>query len=137
MPSPHRRIGLVVDEDIESALRVFRQASDSAPEASLVRSAVLEGAMIEALVAAAAEPGDRDQERAAAVVGELRELLPALGLPAVVGSNIAGRLDRAVETRTGEERRRRQLELISSPNTHGRAALDHADSFDADDALPR
>jgi hypothetical protein len=135
MPSPHRRIGLVVDEDIESALRIFRQASETAPEASLVRRAVLEGSLIEALMTAA-KRGDGDQERAAVLVGELRELLPALGLPAVVHANLADRLDRAVETRMGEKRRHRQLDLIGSPNPYGRAVLDHADSFDADDVLP-
>ena len=136
MPSPHRRIGLVADEDIQSALKIFRQAAGAAPDASLARSAVLEGALVEALMTAA-ERGSGDHERAAVLVRELRELLPALRLPAVVHDNIAERLDRAVKTRAGEERRRRQLELIGSPNPYGPTALDYADSFDADDTLPR
>ncbi|MEJ7817613.1 MAG: hypothetical protein WKF49_02965 [Thermoleophilaceae bacterium] len=135
MPSPHRRIGLVVDEGVESALTIFRQASETAPDASLVRTAVLEGALIEALMTAA-QRGDGDQEQAAVLVKRLRDLLPALGLPAVVRANLAGRLDRAVDTRTSEQRRHRQLELIGSPNPYGTAALDYADSFDADDVLP-
>lgn len=135
MPSPHRRIGLIVDEDMESALEIFRHTAGAAPEATLARSAVLEGVMVEALMTAA-EGASGHQERAAILVRELRELLPALRLPAVVHDNLAGRLDRAIETRTGEERRRRQLELIGSPNPSGRAALDYADSFDADDTLP-
>jgi len=136
MPSPHRRIGLVADEQIESALKIFRRAAGAAPDASLARSAVLEGALVEALMTAA-ERGSGDQERAAVLVRELRELLPALRLPAAVHDHLAERLERAVERRTGEERRRRQLELIGSPNRYGQAALDYADSFDADDTLPR
>jgi len=53
-----------------------------------------------------------------------------------VRANLASRLDRAVETQTGEERRHRQLELIGSANPYGRAALEYAESFDADDVLP-
>ncbi len=136
MPSRHRRIGLVVDDDIDSALRIFRDASrSSTPDASLARAAVFEGALVEALMAAAG--GSDRQDRAAVLLEELHDLLPMLRLPDPVRAHLAEALGRAAESQTREVRRRRQIELISSPNPHGRATSDYADTFDALDTLPR
>lgn len=135
MPSSHRRIGLVVDEDVGTALALLRGRADSSfPDARLVREAVLDAILVERLVAAAELARD---ERAAAVVEELRALLPTLELPEAVLRHLMQTLDTASKPVTRDERRRRQLALIDSPNPYGRAALDYTNSVDAFDEAPR
>lgn len=137
MPSPHRRIGLVIDEDMDSALDIFRDASraEPAPEASLARRAVFEGTLIEALMKVATHASG-GQERAAALLHELREMLPTLRLPEAVTADLEEALGRVTEGQAIEERKRRQIASLSEPNPYGRAALELTDTFDALESLP-
>lgn len=137
MPSPYRRIGLVVDEDMDSALDIFRDSSreQPTPEASLARRAVFEGTLIEALMKVAGRASS-GQPRAAALLAELRDVLPTLQLPKAAAADLEEALARVTEAHALEDRRRRQLALLESPNPYGRAALEYAEDFDGLDSLP-
>lgn len=136
MPSSHRRIGLVVDEPVEGALKVLRKGAESPlPEATLARRAVFEGAAFEAIQRAVAGGGENGQ-RAGEIVAQIREILPRLELPHAVLAGLLEALDRSVDSWSSEERRRRQLALLSSPNPYGEAALAYAEQFDDLERLP-
>ena len=133
MPSRHSRIGLVVDESVASALSFLREV-EQAPDARLVRRAVFEGALIEAVVEAA---GGRSasRDRAGDLLAELREFVPRL--PAPMQADLLELFEQGLAEAASDERRQRQREAIGLPNPHGRAALDYADTFDAVDSVPR
>lgn len=133
MPSHHPRVGLVVDEPVASALDFLREVED-APDARLVRRAVFEGVLIEALVQAA-NAGSASRDRAGHLLAELREFVPHL--PAAMQADLLEVFEQGLEEAASQERRRRQREAIGLANPHGRAALDYADTFDAIDSLPR
>jgi hypothetical protein len=139
MPSPHRRVGLIVDEPVDSVLRLFPQASaPSISEAGIVRRAVLEGGLVEALVRLAAG-NSAQQERAALVVEQVRELMPSLRLDTKIKEELLESLGRVEARPSLEERRRRQLALMrdAKPPTEGaQTAADLADTFDAFARLP-
>lgn len=136
MPSRHRRIGLVVDEDIDLALGVVREGSTKAslPDATAVRDAVLEGAVLSAVFSVARRPSTEVGAQAAALLAELRDLLPALELPTSVTEIVGQNVDATRARQISAERRQKQLMLLSSPNPHGRAAQEYADYHDALDA---
>lgn len=137
MPSRHRRIGLVVDEDVDAALSLVRDASTegSLPDATAVRDAVFEGAVLSALVSVARQPSTEVGAEAAALLARIRVLLPALELPASVTEAVGQSVDAAHAGRLSAERRQKQRVLLSSPNPHGPAALDYAATYDALDAV--
>lgn len=136
MPSRHRRIGLVVDEDIDLALGVVREGSTKAslPDATAVRDAVLEGAVLSAVFSVARRPSTEVGAQAAALLAALRDLLPGLELPTSVTEIVGQNVDATRARQVSAERRQKQLMLLSSPNPHGRAAQEYADDHDALDA---
>jgi hypothetical protein len=138
MPSPHRRIGLVVDEPVDGILGLFREGMESVtPEAKLARMAVLEGALVEALVKAAGS--DRpERERAAELVALAKELVPDLPLSGQVKDELLVALSRAAARPAPSERRRRQLALLRAAGrpSDGQTAQDLAETFDAFERLP-
>lgn len=136
MPSAHRRIGLVVDEPVQGALEVLRKGVEAPlPEATLARRAVFEGAAFEAIQRAVSAGGENGR-RAGEIVALIRRLLPTLELPHAVRADILDALNRSLEEWSREERRRRQLALLSSPNPYGEAALAYAEQFDDLERLP-
>jgi len=133
VPSPHRRIGLVVDEPVDSVLHLFREDAEPAlPEARIARLAILEGALVEVLVKVANGNGN-DRERAAELVAQIREMLPSLPLTGRIKDELLDSLRRADAGPSLPERRRRQLELLrtASAPSSGQTAQDLAESFDA------
>jgi hypothetical protein len=129
MPNPHRRVGLVVDETVASALHVFR--GEALPEAAVLRRAVLEGSVVEAIAKAAAGNGP-EQERAAELMASLRALLPSLGLDGHLERAVSANLGHAIESIGLSERRRRQFALLEArPESAAQSAQDLADSLDA------
>jgi len=138
VPSPHRRIGLVVDEPVDSILRLFRDGAEPAlPEARIARLAILEGALVEALLKVATGEGN-DRGRAAELVGQVRDMLPSLPLSGQIKDELLDVLRRAEARPSLPERRRRQLELLrrSSAPSGGQTAQDLADTFDAFERVP-
>jgi len=138
VPSPHRRVGLIVDESVDSVLHLFREAAPSTlPEARIVRRAVVEGGLIEALVNLAASPGAQ-REQAARIVAQVRELVPSLRLNGQIKEELLEALSRAEARPPVAERRRRQLALIREAADPGdrQTAQDLADTFDAFERIP-
>ncbi|HVE68104.1 MAG TPA: hypothetical protein VNB64_05935 [Solirubrobacteraceae bacterium] len=137
MPTPFRRIGLVLDQEVDGALELFREGvNEEVPQASLARRAVFEGALVQALVLLARQRSPA-QARAAAVVREMRELLPSLSLPREATDDLTEVLAGVAQDDESEARRQRQRTLLESPNLHGAAALSHAEDFDLLDSVPR
>ncbi len=138
MPSPHRRIGLVVDEPVASILRLFRERAESTlPEARVARLAVVEGALIEALVKVAASDA-QERERAAELVAQVRALVPDLPLTGQIKDELLESLDRSRTRPSMTERRQRQFALLrnAARPSGGQTAQDLADTFDAFERLP-
>lgn len=136
MPSSHHRVGLVADHPVRDALETVRRvnAGTSWPEARVAREAVFDGAFFEALRDAVAATGTGADE-ARAVLRTLSDLLPSLDLSAEIKSVIAARMEQTLGRVDDDERRRRQLQLLASPDPYGEAALAIADEFDEVDEL--
>jgi hypothetical protein len=66
----------------------------------------------------------------------MRALLRTMSLPMDVRTAVLEEIDRASADAGVQERRRRQLALLESPNPYGRATLDVTDSIDALDREP-
>lgn len=128
MPSPHPRIGLVVDQEMSEALAAFEGSLDEElPRAGLVRRAIFDGVAFQAIVRriSAAEP-----------LGDLRSLMETAQLPEAVRSAVLRELDHATVEDAKRERRRRLLELLRTPDPYGLTALHVSDTIDAfDDPL--
>jgi hypothetical protein len=138
MPSPHRRIGLVVDEPVDRALDLIRErAKEGVPEATAARQAVLEGALVEALLKLAMSD-HADREQAADLIARVRELVPSLPLTAQIRLELLESLAPAQSRPSLAERRRRQLELLARPEVSedAQTAQDLAETFDAFERLP-
>ena len=88
MPSPHPRIGLVVDEQMSEALRVLREPTDEdLPQAGLARRAVFGGVALGAIVhEARSASGHRDA--ALRLLHDLRALLQSVRLPSAVRTGL-------------------------------------------------
>ena len=136
MPSSHPRLGHVLDEDMSTAFAVLRELADpGVPEAGLARKAVFDGAAFGAILREATTPS-ASQDAARRLLRDMRGLLATMTLPQELKSAVMGEIDRASADAGVQERRARQLALLDSPNPHGRAALDVADSIDAFDVDP-
>jgi hypothetical protein len=136
MPTPHRRIGLVLDEGMSSAFDMLReQAGPALPEAGLARKAVYDGVALSAVLHAATTRTS-SQEAARQLLRDMRALLRTMSLPMDVRTAVLEEIDRASADAGVQERRRRQLALLESPNPYGRATLDVTDSIDALDREP-
>lgn len=129
MPSPHRRIGLVVDQPLEDALTLLKSRRPAGATATIAREAVLDAAALEALQALAAG-GDAAGRRAVLVLRDLRDALDSVDVPDAVSAHLAEALDAAITEAEDEGRRDLQLQLLEAPNPHGAAALDLVDEFD-------
>ncbi|HWT92294.1 MAG TPA: hypothetical protein VN238_04810 [Solirubrobacteraceae bacterium] len=136
MPSPHTRIGLVVDEDVSAALSVMReQAGDDVPQAGLARRAVFDGAALAAVIREARGASAR-RDAAQRLLQDLRALLEGVPLPDAVLANVLEEIDRAGTDEERQERRRRQRTLLRSSDPHGLTALRISDAIDDLDADP-
>jgi hypothetical protein len=139
MPSPHRRIGLVVDEPVDDVLDLFRERTqERLPEARIARMAVVEGALVEATMKLARSSDARDRDRAAHLVAGLEEIVPDLPLPGLLKDELLASLREARSRPSRAERRRRQLALVRSAERRptGQTAQDLADTFDAFERMP-
>lgn len=128
----------MVDEPVDSVLRLFReQAESTLPEARVARLAVVEGALIEALVKVAASDAD-ERDRAAELVARVRELIPDLPLTGQIKGELLESLSRCRTRPSLAERRRRQFALLRNAEkpSEGQTAQDLADTFDAFERLP-
>jgi hypothetical protein len=139
MPSPHRRVGLVVDDLVGGILDRFRERADPAlPEAKIARMAVVAGALVEATLKVA-QSDTPDRERAAELVAGLTALVPDLPLPGLVKDELLELLNRSDTGPSRAERRRRQLALlpgVKKPEDDSQTAQDLAETFDAFGRLP-
>jgi hypothetical protein len=116
VPTKHRRIGLVVDDELESVVRSLAEVGrPEASEASVVRRAVIRAAAVEQLLAAA----DVDGEDCDAIVSALVALRQALELAAARAEpasfaqrELAAAIARRLEGTGRGERRRRQIEFL-------------------------
>jgi hypothetical protein len=135
MPSPHPRIGLVLDAGLRDALDVLRRRGElSQPQAALARRAVFEGALLEAILLEACSDSPTGAA-ALAVLREIREIVGQLSMPRSVADAVIDEIDRVTDRARARERRARQLALVESPNPHGRAALEVAERIDALDGV--
>lgn len=136
VPSSHPRVGLVLDEDMSSALALVREhVGSSVSQAGLVRTAVFEGVALEAILREAATDS-AGQEAAIRLVRDMRALLETLTLPRPVKEGVIEELDRVGRDTDVQQRRRRQRALLNSSNPHGRAASDIKETFDAFERQP-
>lgn len=136
MPTSHRRIGLIVDEPLDRALDLFRGPDETIPEAAVARRAVIEGALLASIVQLAAGNGVV-QDRAAHLIAQVRELLPALALDKQLLALALEQLGRVEDRPAAAERRRRQFALLEEPPAPGaQSAQDLADTLDAFERLP-
>ena len=136
MPSPHRRIGLVVDDDMGSALAVLREQHGAAPpETVLARNAMFGGVALEAVLREATSTSP-SRDAARELLSELRRLLDIVVLPAPVRGNVVESIEQVARDSGLADRRRRQLALLESPSSHGRAALAQTELIDAFDPQP-
>lgn len=132
MPSPHPRVGVVLDDPMSEALSAFRQSlGEDLPQAGLARRAIFEGIALEAIVQEA-----RTRDAADRFLSDLRERLDRAGLPPAVHAEIVRRLDRVDAESARRDRRRRQMELLSEPDPSGLTALHVTDTIDALDDQP-
>ncbi|HEY6757983.1 MAG TPA: hypothetical protein VI318_00775 [Baekduia sp.] len=139
MPSPHRRVGLVVDDLVGGILDLFRERAEPAvPAAKIARRAVVKGALVEATLKVARSDAPQ-RERAAELVAGLAALVPGLPLPGLVKDELLESLSRSDTAPSRAERRRRQLALVRSagkPEDDSQTAQDLAETFDAFERLP-
>lgn len=136
VPSPHHRVGLLLDEDMSSALAVVREhVGPSVSQAGLARKAVFEGVALEAVLREATTRS-AGQETALRLLRDMRALLEILTLPRLVKAGVIEELDRVSHDTDVQQRRLRQRALLNSPNPHGRAALDLKETFDAFERQP-
>src|SRR5580765_4277653 len=109
MPTSHQRIGLVLDDDLRSALDALgAHAPLSVPRAGLARKAVLEGVALDAILHTA-RAGSESGDAALGIVREIRALLPSLGVPPLVAATLMQELDRVSDDMGSRERREHQL----------------------------
>ncbi|RYG67809.1 hypothetical protein EON77_16115 [bacterium] len=133
MPSPHRRVGLVIDDELSSAFGALReQRGSDLPEAALARGALIDGTVFGAVLR---EAGSQSASREAAqeIVRNLRTLMESLALPPFVKTTVIAEIDQVRHEVGVAERRLRQRALLRSPNPHGAAALAQSAYFDAFD----
>lgn len=136
MPSPHARIGLVVDDDLSAALGVVREQADGeVPQAGLARRAVFDGAALAAIMREARTPSAH-RDAALRLLQDLRELLEGVELPPAIRATVVREIEAAGADALVRERRRRQRALLRAPDRHGATALHVSDTIDALDAEP-
>jgi len=123
----------LLDDDMSSAVAALREQHGTAlPEAALARKAVFEGVAFGAVLQEARSQS-ASREAAQEILRDLRRLMDALVLPALVKSTVIEEIEQASHATGVAERRRRQLALLRSPNPHGRAALAQTEMIDAFD----
>lgn len=136
VPTSYPRVGLLLDEDMSTALAVVREhVGSSVSQAGLVRKAVFEGVALEAILREATTRSAR-QETALQLVREMRALIETLTLPRLVKEGVIAELDRVSHDADVQHRRLRQRVLLNSSNPHGRATLDLKETFDALERQP-
>jgi len=127
-----------MDSVVVEALEILRRApatvSNSA-EAALVRRALLEGVALESIIEAATS-GSKAGDDARRVIALLTSVLDDLdGLPAQVKTEVVGRLHSLDLGPDPRELRKRQLELLETPDPWGDVAIELNERLDHEDPL--
>jgi hypothetical protein len=131
MPSPHSRVGLVVDEPMERTLAwlASRRPEDPA-RASVARRAVFEGAALEAILRELTVDSALAFEAPKVVAAFLRAI-EQLDLPEEVLTAVRSQLDHVGTVQTRELRRARQRALLlDGAPADGPTAQDIVDSIE-------
>ncbi|WP_155891960.1 hypothetical protein [Conexibacter woesei] len=142
MPSPHPRVGLVVDEAMDRTLtRLAGRRPGDVARAGVARWAIFEGEIFEAVLeqmARAELHGDATpaDPRATFEVA-IRQAIDTLDLPQDVVDRVRAQLDHASVVQHRALRRRRQLALLDTTRpSPGLTAQDVVDDIEtADDPL--
>jgi hypothetical protein len=130
MPSPHSRVGLVVDEPMERTLTwLASQRPEDPARASVARRAVFEGAALEAMLRELTLDSALALD-APRVVAAFRRAIEGLDLPEDVLAAVRSQLDHAGTVQTRELRRARQRALLSQDSSDGPTAQDIVDSIE-------
>jgi hypothetical protein len=133
MPSPHPRVGLVVDEALDRTLaRLAERRPQDAARAGVARWAIFEGAIFEAYLeqlALADVRGTAPTDPRAT----LEAAIATLDLPQDVLDGVRVQLDHASLVQERAERRRRQLALLHAGTPPGPTAQDVIDSIESAD----
>jgi hypothetical protein len=131
MPSPHTRVGLVVDEPMERTLTwlASRRPEDPA-RASVARRAVFEGAALEAILRELTVNSTLALEAPNVIAAFLR-VIEGLDLPEEVLVAVRSQLDHAGTAQERELRRARQRALLlDETQADGPTAQDIVDSIE-------
>lgn len=127
-----------MDPVVVEALDVLRRAPatvSSSAEAALVRRALLEGVALESVIEAAAS-GGKASDDARRVLVLLTSLLDDIdGLPAQVKAEVVARLHSLDLSPNLRDLRKRQLELLETPDPWGEVAVELKERLDHEDPL--
>jgi hypothetical protein len=142
MPSPHPRVGLVVDEAMDRTLTQLagRRPGDAA-RAGVARWAVFEGAIFEAVLEQMARAelhlDVTSADPRATFAAAIENAIDTLDLPQDVADRVRAQLDHASIAQHRALRRRRQLALLdTAPPSPSLTAQDVVDDIEtADDPL--
>jgi hypothetical protein len=131
MPSPHSRVGLVVDEPMERTLAwLASQRPEDPARASVARRAVFEGAALEAMLRELTVDAALTLEAPKVVAAFLRAI-EGLDLPDEVLAAIRSQLEHAGTIQGRELRRARQRTLLlDEAPADGPTAQDVVDSIE-------
>jgi hypothetical protein len=133
MPSAHRRVGLVVDDDVDSALVSLRRLTPTVTaDATLVRMAVLDGAVLQAIIAAAASA---NEPALMAVEAVRAAVVDSTDLPQDLSAHVLEQIDEARSQLERSTRRTRQHELLRQGAAHSAVALELRERLDRFDPL--
>ncbi len=127
-----------MDPVVVEALDVLRRAPATEPrsaEAALVRRALLEGVALESVIEAAAS-SSKASEDARRLISLLTSLLDDIdGLPAQVKTEVVARLQSLDLGPDPRDLRKRQLELLETPDPWGDVAIELNELLDLEDPL--
>lgn len=115
---------------MDRALDVFSTQESTPPrKATVARSAVLQGAVLEALDREA-RSGGPNASAAAELLASISEILPSIGFPEQLIEHFAEKVSPAIDFSRQDERRRRLLGLIRNPGPDEELAQQIADELD-------
>lgn len=134
MPSPHPRVGLVVDEAMDRTLtRLAERRPDDAARAGVARWAIFNGAIFEAFLEQLAR-ADLDNAAPVDTRTAILRAIDTLDLPEDVLDGVRAQLDHAILLQEQADRRRRQLALLDAGERwSGTTAQDVVDDIETAD----
>ena len=127
-----------MDSVVVEALEILRRApatGSNSAEAALVRRALLEGVALESVIEAAAS-SSKASEDARRLISLLTSLLDDIdGLPAQVKTEVVARLQSLDLGPDPRDLRKRQLELLETPDPWGEVAIELKERLEHEDPL--